>query len=84
MEDAINALTDTLDTLRRLATVCAGTSKQHALRINAGRIIAMLREQMDTLDYEYTLFICELSPVTAEHYRRLYLDDVKKQMEVKA
>lgn len=80
-EDITNALTDTLDTLRTLATVCAGTNQQQALRVNAGRLIAMLREQLDDLDYAYTLFICELSPVVAEHYRRLYLDNAKKQME---
>lgn len=83
-EDLTNALTDTLDTLRTLATVCAGTNQQQALRVNAGRLITMLREQMDDLDYAYTLFICELSPITADHYKRIYMASMRKRLEVQA
>lgn len=83
-EDLTNALTDTLDTLRTLATVCAGTNQQQALRVNTGRLLTMLREQLDDLDYAYTLFVCELSPVTAEHYKRIYMASMLERMEAEA
>lgn len=84
IEDLINDLRDSLDDLRVLACSNLARQQQVALRINAGSIIATLREQLDDLDYAYAMFICELDSVTADHYRRIYLDAARAHAEVVA
>lgn len=76
IEDLINNVIDSRDALAALAPISIDSPQQHALRVNVGGIIAILKEQLDDCDYEHTLFICEMNKVVAEHYRRIYLDDV--------
>lgn len=73
IEDLINDLIDTRSDLMDLAIVSASSPQQQALRVNAGKIIYLLRELMDDMDYEHTLLICDVKPVMADHYKRLYL-----------
>jgi hypothetical protein len=72
-QDLTNDLLDTLDDLASLAIISSTSEQQHALRIHAGRIIALLQEQLDSLDYAHTLLVCEISDVIAEHYRQMYI-----------
>lgn len=83
-EDLINNLYDTLDMLAELARLSPNSRQQEALRINAGSIIAALRKQLDDLDYSHAMFVCELDPLTTDHYRRIYLEAARAHAEVSA
>jgi hypothetical protein len=73
-EDLTNALQDTLDTIRGLAIVSTDSPQQHALRVSVGRIITTLQAKLDEMDYAHALFICEIGPVVANHYKQIYMD----------
>ena len=83
-EDLTILLRDTRDTLADLALISTNSTQQHALRVSVGRILVALREQMDDLDYEYTLFVCEVHPIVVDHYKRLYFASIRERLEVEA
>lgn len=80
LSDFIVALQDCLDDMRETLDYV----RKSELHLSAGSCILHMHEQLDQIDCEYALQICELKPEKAEQYKQAYLAFVRRQLEAKS